>query len=258
MARFECNVISYVLARTVDITVIIPTVTIPETFGMGGKKPSHQIKEKYPVLYLLHGLGNNHLNWCGYSNIELYAEERNIAVVMISGENKFYRTVPGGDDYYRFIEEELPEFITNLFPVCREAEHTYIAGLSMGGAGALLHGLGNPEKFGAVGAFSPAIVMKEQEEGNVFGMPDLRGIVQQKKAEKKHFPKVYLSCGKEDSLHGDDEAFYQFLIENEIEAVWDSVAGYGHEWRFWDKQVEKFLDWLPRKDSYAKAGIRKI
>ena len=152
MARIECNVISYVLQRAVDITVIIPTVTMPEAMLCWGSHPSHTVKEDYPVLYLLHGMGNNHATWCGYSNIELFAEERNIAVVMISGENKFYRSVPGGDDYERFIEEELPEFVTNMFPISRLPEQTYIAGLSMGGAGALMHGLGNPGKYAAIGA----------------------------------------------------------------------------------------------------------
>ncbi len=164
MARFECNVISYVLQRTVDITVIIPTVTIPEAIAWREKKPSHAVKERYPVLYLLHGVGNNHATWCGYSNIELFAEERNIAVVMMSGENKFYRTVSGGDDYYRFLEEELPEFITNMFPVSGNPEDTYIAGLSMGGAGALMHGIGNPEKYAAVGGFSAAVLEDKGEK----------------------------------------------------------------------------------------------
>ena len=156
MARFQCNVISYVLQRTVDITVIVPSVTIPEALG-GEASPSHVLEERYPVLYLLHGMGNNHATWCGYSNIELYAEERNIAVVMISGENKCYRNVPGGDKFFDFIEKELPEFVTNYFPVSDKPEHSYIAGLSMGGYGSLLHGMSRPERFAAIGAFSAAV-----------------------------------------------------------------------------------------------------
>ena len=87
MAVFQCNVISYVLTRTVDITVIIPSTTIPESMAslMGNADapaPSHVVKEKYPVLYLMHGMGNNHAQWRGYTNVELFAEERNIAVVL--------------------------------------------------------------------------------------------------------------------------------------------------------------------------------
>ena len=152
MAKMNCNFISYTLKRAVDITVVIPSVTIPESLGMGlgnEQKPSHQIKDKYPVLYLLHGYGNNHATWNGYSNIELYAEERQIAVVMTSAENKFYSNVAEEDHYYDFVSQELPEFIQSMFPVSSRVEDTYIAGLSMGGYGALLHGLTHPERYQA-------------------------------------------------------------------------------------------------------------
>ena len=88
MAKLVCNFISYALKRTVDITVVLPSVTIPEAMQlpMPGKEnpvpPTHEVKEKYPVLYLLHGMGNNHAQWTGYTNVELFAEERN-------SENKF-------------------------------------------------------------------------------------------------------------------------------------------------------------------------
>lgn len=260
MAKFQCNVISYVLQRTVDITVVVPTVSIPEALGLDGEESaSHKIREKYPVLYLLHGLGNNHATWTGYSNVELFAEERNIAVVMISGENKFYRTVPGGDDYYRFIEEELPEFVTSMFPVSDDPENTYIAGLSMGGAGALMHGLENPGKFKAIGAFSAAVTGKNQpDETNEYGMPDLYGIVKQMEDEKTAKPLVYLSCGTEDALYENNLAFSKYLKENGMEVSWRAVRDFRHEWRFWNQEIEKFLDWIPRTDGYAKKGKRKI
>lgn len=164
MAKLVCNVISYTLQRTVDITVIVPSVTIPESMQMkmpGAEepvKPTHQIKEKYPVLYLLHGFGNNHAQWSGYTSLELYAEERNIAVVMISGENKFYHDTLDGDAFFDFVAKEVPEFVTNYFPISAEPEHSYIAGLSMGGYGALLHGLSNPERFAAIDSFSGAVM----------------------------------------------------------------------------------------------------
>lgn len=265
MARFECNVVSYVLQRTVDITVIIPSITIPEALSWKDKRPSHIIKDAYPVVYLLHGMGNNHATWCSYTNIERFAEERNIAVVMISGENKFYRSVPGGDDYERFIEEELPEFITNMFPVSRLPEQTYLAGLSMGGAGALMHGLGNPGKFAAIGAFSAAI--QEGEDGEAEeevgwipypGKPDPRDKVVQAQKKGERIPLVYLACGEEDSLYQNNAMFMEFLKEKKADVTWVSVPGFGHEWRFWNQQVEKFLDWIPRTDSYAKLGKRGV
>ena len=108
MAKLVCNFISYALKRTVDITVVLPSVTIPEAMQlpMPGKEnpvpPTHEVKEKYPVLYLLHGMGNNHAQWTGYTNVELFAEERNMAVVMISGENKFYHDSLDGEPFFDF------------------------------------------------------------------------------------------------------------------------------------------------------------
>ncbi|MGN6713053.1 alpha/beta hydrolase [Anaerocolumna jejuensis] len=257
MARFECKVISYVLNRTVEITVVIPTVTIPDSMGFEGVKATHVIKEKYPVLYLLHGMGNNHGDWCSYSNVEMFAEEHYIAVVMISGENKFYRNVPEGDEFFRFLEEEVPEFITNMFPVSDKAEHTYIAGLSMGGYGALLHGLSRPEKFAAIGAFSGAINVADNLEIKN-SQYDCEYLLKQIKLKKKELPPIYLACGTEDILYQMNVDFKDLLLANEAKVTWVSVPGYGHEWRFWNLQAEEFLKWIPRSDGYANRKVRIV
>ena len=176
MAKMTINMISYTLRRTVDITVVLPTATIPESMGMSGTKDSlkYQGKPKFPVLYLFHGMGNNHAQWTGYTNVELFAEERNIAVVMISAENKSYVDF-NGEDFYSFIEVELQDFIKGTFPISDRPEDTYIAGLSMGGYGTLVHALRNPEKYAAAGAFSAAVELNPKsllgplvaDDGNV-------------------------------------------------------------------------------------------
>lgn len=241
MAKIQCNVISYILDRTVDIDIILPTVTIPEAM----KKNAHHIyPHKFPVLYLLHGYGNNLKQWCSYTNIELYAEERQIAVVMISAENKFYLNTEK-DLFYDFIEEELPEFITNTFPITNKPEHTYIAGLSMGGYGALYHGLRNPHKYNAIGAFSPAIDVKD-------GGPSLDCLITNNK-----LPAIYIACGNEDFLYKNNISFVSKLKEAKTNYTWVEKPGYGHEWRFWNVCIERFLDWLPRTDVYAKSK-RKV
>ena len=99
MALFHVGFISYTLRREVDINVVIPTCTIPEAMGMNGA-PTHKHKAPFPVLYLLHGFGNNYSVWGRYTNVERYSEERQIAVVMISGENKWYMNQPDGKDRF--------------------------------------------------------------------------------------------------------------------------------------------------------------
>lgn len=243
MAKMLCNFISYTLKRTVDITVVIPSVTIPESLGVGDP-PSH-VHEPYPVLYLLHGYGNNHATWTGYSNVELYAEERQIAVVMLSAENKFYADHGGDDDYFKFVSEELPAFIQNTFPVSKSPKDTYIAGLSMGGYGALLHGLSHPENYHAIGTFSGAVI---NQNANA---PQPIDLLKKDIADGKKIPAIYLACGNDDFILEANHKFDDLMTELKVDHYSEFIDGYGHEWRFWDLEVERFLDWIDRQDAYA-------
>lgn len=266
MAKFTCNFISYTLRRTVDITVVIPTVTIPESLGLV-KDCRHTPKEKYPVLYLFHGMGNNHATWTGYTNVEMYAEERQIAVVNISAENKSYVKV-GGDDFFTFVSKELPDFVCGMFPVSDEPEHSYIAGLSMGGYGTLVHALNFPERFAAFGTFSSAIRLNPEKlltgDGDATGEKpdDLRfdpeSLAETIVREQKKFPRIYMACGEKDFLFEANQIFRDKLISWGADVTWSQHPDYGHEWRFWDMEIEKFMDWLPRTDGYANAGRRPI
>lgn len=255
MAKFTCNFISYVFARAVDITVIIPSMTIPEILaGRDEAKEkennlTHKKEFLYPVLYLLHGWGNNHATWNGYTNIELYAEEQNIAVVLISGENGFYVDYDSDNKYTTFIEKELKDFVCSMFPVSERAEDSFIAGLSMGGRGALMQGFLNPDKYKMIGAFSSPIEMdipfvskKEQEKFSLYYLLDK---MKNKKAN------IYLACGEKDPFYDENRTFAKYLMDNGIDAQWVSEPDYGHEWRFWDKIVERFMQALPRSDAYA-------
>ncbi|MGB8453001.1 MAG: alpha/beta hydrolase family protein [Anaerocolumna sp.] len=285
MAKFNCNFISYTLIRTVDVTVIIPSPTIPESMAANSdlfkkvdsieknqkfkeqvrkfEAPSHTKKEKYPVLYLLHGYGNNHATWSGYTNIELFAEERNIAVVMISAENKSYVNHVSGDRFYDFIQKELPEFVCGMFPVSERPEDTYIAGLSMGGFGTFVHAFNQPWRFAAMGAFSAAVsldpaVLAGGENRPIEDNSDPRKLAKKLYEEKRKTPKIFIACGVNDHLYDSNVFFKDELIAMKQDVTWVSVPGYGHEWRFWNEIIEKFLDWIPRSDFYSNKGKRQI
>ncbi len=265
MAKLTCNFYSYVLNRAVDITAVLPSVTCPESLGMAGIVPSHALPAKFPVLYLLHGFGNNHAQWTGYTNVEMYAEEQRIAIINLSAENKAYAKV-GGDDFMRFIDEELPAFVKNYFPVSDRPEDTYIAGLSMGGFGTYLHAFTHPESYKAAGTFSAAVSLNPQTFAeNPMGSLekpapeyDLYALAEKVRAEEKTFPKIYAACGTADFLYEADKKFAAKLQELGADVTWDEIDGRGHEWRFWDAEIEKFLEWLPRTDVYAEMGKRSV
>ena len=249
MAKLTCNFLSYTLHRAVDITVIVPSICFPE---MMGAKPSHAKAEKYPVLYLLHGYGNNHATWNGYTSVELYAEERNIAVVMLSAENKGYTNHGGDDNYFDFISHELPEFVQSMFPVSSRPEDTYIAGLSMGGYGALVHGLSQSERFAAIGSFSGATRMRKDAAPEF----DPYALAEKCAKEDRRRP-MYISCGDKDGLIDANIEFKDMLTKLGFDVTWVVGEGYQHEWRFWNREVEAFLDWIPRTDAYYNGGEKR-
>ncbi|MDR1970917.1 MAG: esterase family protein [Treponema sp.] len=267
MARFLCNFISYTLRRAVDITVVVPSVTIPESMGVGAPsgapaKCRHTKADKYPVLYLLHGYGNNHATWNGYTRIELFAEEHNIAVVMFSAENKFYVNHGNDDNYYDFIQNELPDFVLGMFPVSSRPADTYIAGLSMGGFGSLAHAFSNPEKYAAVGAFSAAVSLDVTHVQDLYkslsALYDPLINAKKRREEGRKLPKIFITCGEKDFLYEANVKFKDDLIALGEDLTWESLPGYGHEWRFWDLQAEKFLGWIPRTDSFVNSGKRQV
>lgn len=252
MARFETKFISQTLLRSVEMTVIIPSPTIPESLGVADRPASYEVKDPYPVLYLLHGLGNDHSDWTSYTNVELFAEEQSMAVVMISAENKFYRKNADGDDFFHFLSEEVPAFITGMFPVSNRSEDTYIAGLSMGGYGAIIHGLNHPERFAAIGAFSAAIGTEDEQEKISFRTDPLTrtdSFVRMWQKERRF--RLYICMWYAGYALGKVCHYEKFMEENGVDVTWVPVDGFRHEWRFWNIQIEKFLEWIPRTDAYA-------
>ena len=265
MGHFTCNFISYSLNRSVTINVILPTLTSPEAFA---PSPSHAVKEKYPVLYLLHGGINDYSTWERYTSIERYAEERRIAVVTFSSENKCYMDVNasgkenpifGRDHLYTFASEELPEFVTNIFPVSKEPEHTYIAGLSMGGMGTLTCALNHPERYKAIGVFS-ACPFDGTLGGEVLTQDPLyntQRLLEEAGRQKKKLPAIYAAIGGDDWGFAGFEKFLKDMDELQIPYTSDIIPGYGHEWAFWDIEIQRFLDWIPRTDWYYRDSPKR-
>ena len=242
------------MGRAVDVVIAVPSPVFSEIWG--SSQPKYAPENKYPVLYFLGGIGNDCNSVFDYTRVQLFAEEYNIAVVSISGENKFYADVTA-EKFSEFLEEELPTLVSGYFPISTRAEDRYIAGLSMGGYGALLHFLRCPESYRAVGCFSGAVGRfdyAETDEGkdyNIYRLFDKR------LKEGVALGDIYLSCGKQDFILDCSLKLKKYLEDNKVKFTWKEVGGYGHEWRFWDEQLEQFMQWLPRTDFY-KDKHRKV
>ena len=261
MAIIEVNFISKCLMRTVTFNAIIPV----DKFG-----PQAENAEQKPLktLYLLHGIFGNYTDWVNGTRIQALAEANDLAVIMPSGENRFYLDdEKSGELYGEFIGKELVEFTRKLFPLSDKREDTFIAGLSMGGYGAIRNGLKYAENFGCVIGLSAALVHDTWKDADnsapiftfrrnyyeaIFGEydkvkgsdKDPKALLLKLKEEGRPVPKMYLCCGTEDGLVTANRDFRDFLNENGVDLTY--VEGPGkHDWVFWDTYIKKVLDWLP-------------
>ena len=107
-----------------------------------------------PLLYLLHGLSDDHTAWHRYTAIGRYAETAGLAVVMPAVHRSFYANEAHGHRYWDFVSEELPAVVHEFLRVTDRPEETFVAGLSMGGYGALKLALTHPERYAAAASLS--------------------------------------------------------------------------------------------------------
>ena len=130
----QCDFFSDVLEVATSMTVLLPQ-TVEAQIGVSSTDDTG--REPPPVLYLLHGLSAAHTAWLRNTSIDRYAAARGLAVVMPQVQRSFYADEVHGGRYWTFLFEELPEVVGSFFRVSGRREDTFVAGLSMGGYGAL-------------------------------------------------------------------------------------------------------------------------
>lgn len=272
MGRFLCDVYSYSLKREISLTVLIPTLA-PEDGG-----ESHRLNAPFPVLYFIHGSGNDGSTPARYASFERYAQAHKIAIVMFSHEDKSGRRLPvhipghpSGtetrlDDFERFIQQELPEFITSYFPISDRREDTYIAGLSQGGYISLFEAMARPERFRAAGIFSgmfftrtclaelahltpDKIYHMPAEQLNARLLPEFQVLFA--RHDPALLPELFFAWGeKEASIGLCSAAMAAELADGGAKVYRAASRPYGHEWQNWEQSLEEFLAWIPRTDPY--------
>ena len=248
MALLSCHLYSSVLKMGTGVNVILPV----------DRNPSSR-KLPLKTVYLLHGLSDDYTCWLRYSNVESYALAHNFAIVMPEVQHSFYTDMKSGLPYFTYISQELPALCEEMFPLSTKREDRFVAGLSMGGHGALKCALTYPDRYAACGAFSSAIDIRKLfahpdsspiagEIPAIYGeqisdQEDVFFLAQQAASSTHSLPKLFLSCGTEDSLYENNERFYQH-----VQSLGYSVKGYeakaGHEWPFWDESIRQALDYF--------------
>ena len=268
MALLRVDFSSETLALGTSMAVLLPQRASAQ-IGLAGQDST----APPPVLYLLHGLTDDDTAWTRYTSIERYAAARGLAVVMPQVHRSFYADEASGSRFYTFLSEELPAVVSSFFRVSTRREDTFVAGLSMGGYGALKWALREPGRFAAAASLSGVLDLAGMQQhddrphigellGRVFDHPvagtddDLLHLIAAGGRQKaggreaaggRQRPRLMVRCGTEDVLLPGNERFVAACREHDVDL--DAEFGPGdHEWGYWDTQIQAVLDWLPLKN----------
>ncbi len=219
---------------------------------------------RYPVLYLLHGLGGHYGDWITRTNVADYAAQHRMIVVMPEGNDSWYTdsATKANDKYESYVIKELIPDVQRRYRTIETRYGRGIAGLSMGGYGALKFGLKSPGTFIFAGSMSgcPEAASWTAEDLKdfkaiydslppVFGAEgsetrkanDLVGIVRGMSAGRiAGLPYLYLDCGTDDFTSNSNQKFAELLRQQKIPHEYRQLPG-NHNWQYWDQQVREVL-----------------
>jgi putative tributyrin esterase len=264
VAHLRCDFFSDVLGLSTSMTVLLPQRTTTQIGMAGGGDDGPP-----PVLYLLHGLSDDDTIWLRRTSIERYVAPLGLAVVMPQVHRSFYADQAYGGRYWTFLSEELPALVGDFFRVSPLREDTFVAGLSMGGYGAFRWALRHPERFAAAAGLSGALDVAARRRPRpedprlferVFGDEDVAGSPHDlhallRAADPAALPPLYLCCGTEDPLLGENEAFRDTCAGAGVPLRSEFSPG-AHDWAYWDARIQDVLDWLPlRTRRRTDAGV---
>ncbi|WP_372805696.1 alpha/beta hydrolase [Pontiella sp.] len=251
MALLEMNFDSQVLGLSLGANIIVP------------EHPAAW-QEPPAVLYLLHGLSDDNTIWCRRTAIERYANRYNLAIVMPDAYKSFYSDMKHGSDYWTFFADELPMLVRRWFKFSEDPKRTFIAGISMGGYGAIKLALGRPGQYAAAASLSGALdlaahVHDEWDECRLrtfraaFGSMELISgsandlIGQLRKLDTVPDTAFYVCCGTEDFLYRDSVTFRDLATEKGLHLTYEEAVA-AHKWDYWDRSIQRVLEWLPLED----------
>ena len=221
--------------------------------------------KRYPVLYLLHGLFGRYDDWVTRTNLAEYAAHYDVIIITPEGHDSWYTDSASApaEKYESYFIRELIADVDARFRTIKDRRARGVAGLSMGGYGALKYGLKHPELFAFAGSISGALdpaARTDDSPGfgwNIF-RPSINAVFgprssQTRTANDLHqiarglsasqvasLPYLYFDCGLEDGFLATNRELADILLSKKIRHQFRQLPG-GHTWAYWDQQVREIL-----------------
>lgn len=255
---------STVLGREMGIRVLLPA-----GYEVGTRR--------FPTLILLHGLGGDFKNWADKTELVARTERLGLIIVMPDGGDGWY--TDSASDPKQAVESylitEVIPFVDSRFRTIASKDSRFVAGLSMGGYGALKFGLKYPGLFSVAGSFSGALDAPLRGEGNAFLRPSITRVFggpdnERRKTDEifalldtisvdasRILPYLYLDCGTEDWLIETNRKFAERLLSKKIPHEFRQLPG-RHDWKFWNSQIVEFLRLLVNRGAVAEAPASSL
>jgi S-formylglutathione hydrolase FrmB len=235
---------------------------------------------RYPVLYLLHGFDGHYSDWVTRTNVADYAAQYRLIVVTPEGNNGWYTDSVSTttDKYESYILKELIPDVGKRFRTIESRYGRGIAGLSMGGYGALKFGLKSPATFAFAGSISGAVAVPSWTEDDYQKLKSIRDSVfsafgplgsEARKANDifeitrnlsnariASLPFLYLDCGTEDVFISDNSRLAALLREKKVPHEFRELPG-DHSWPYWNQQVQEVLKVAAGKLRAGKLSKKK-
>lgn len=214
--------------------------------------------QRLPVVYLLHGGGGSYLDWSNYSDVSRYAA-RGLILIMPEGNSSYYmNSVDHPQDRYEdYIVHDVIADVEHRFPALTDRRNRAIAGVSMGGFGAVVLTLKHPDLFIFAGGLSPALdvpsrpfsikrIGQWRQHSAIFG--PWKGQARRNNdpyilaglADPAKVPYLFLTCGEQDGLFPANRKFAALLQKRSFHYEFHSAPG-GHEWNQWDHRIPDLM-----------------
>ena len=206
--------------------------------------PNYSANERYPVLYLLHGIGGDEEEWHRGANPQaildnLIAEDRAVPMIVVMpngraqpndrAEGNIMAAAPAFARFEQDLLVDLIPFIEQRYSVRTDRESRGLAGLSMGGGQSLNFGLGNLDRFAWIGGFSSAPNTRQPQ-----------ALVPDPAKAREMLKLLWVSCGDADNLFSISRRTHDYLTANEVPHLWHVHTGGGHDFQVWSDDLYHF------------------
>lgn len=246
---------SEAMKKEIPVNVVLPKTYLDNTSAT------------FPVLYMLHGAGDNNSTWINATSITALADQYGMIVVCPTAEVSWYMDSPeiAGFRYETFISRELVTYIDGHYRTHADRLHRALAGNSMGGHGALFLGIRHKDLFATAICISGGVDFrpfpKNWNLDKVLGsIEDHRDrwdelvVVNQAKKLKDGDLAISIDCGVSDFFIEGNRALHQELLEQKVAHIYTERPGY-HGWPYWADAIKYQMLYV--SDRFAQADVKK-